>query len=117
MAHLPELADVMRSKAVGPYKFTLDIIFKDHKTYDRALRTGVFTKQSIAVLYGTIPDRITDLVFFRPGRAVKITMLRMQPAGAFGDGDVLASQQNGPLHRLLVPIEEIPEEPVPKAEM
>ena len=103
MAKLGELARVVRSKNVGPYMFALDIVFDRKDIYEKVVASGVITKERIAALYRIKTDRITDLVFFAPGNAIKVSIIRPIPSGNFTDADVLGSQQYAPLDDIEVP--------------
>ena len=92
-----DLASVIRSKQAGPYRLTLDIIFKTPEIYHRVKASGTMTRERIAALYGMPLDQITDFVFYDPGWAVKVTMIRPKVAGDPGDGDVYGCQQHAPL--------------------
>jgi hypothetical protein len=92
-----DLASVIRSKQAGPYRLTLDIIFQTPEIYERVKASGALTPERIAALYAMPPGQITDFVFYDPGWAVKITMIRPKVAGDPGDGDVYGCQQHAPL--------------------
>jgi uncharacterized protein DUF4387 len=92
-----DLCTVIRSKQAGPYRLTLDIIFKTAEIYQRVKASATLTRERIADLYCVPEDQITDFVFYDPGWAVKVTMIRPKVAGDPGDGDVYACQQHAPL--------------------
>lgn len=102
MARLSDLARVIRSKNVGPYMMALDIVFDDRATYDRVVKAGVITRETIAELYHVKPETITDVVYYAPGNAIKVSLLRPIPSGNFSDADVLGAQQYAPLHDIEV---------------
>ena len=102
---LRSLAEVIRSKNAGPFRLRLDILFKDAATYQRLNAARAITPQVVARLYRLPPDRVTDFVWFDPGRALKITLLRPVSSGAVGDGDVYGAQQHAPLLGLELPAE------------
>jgi hypothetical protein len=103
MTRLGELARVIRSKNVGPYMVALDIVFDKKETWERVVKSGVISREKIAALYRVRPEKVTDVVEYEPGLAIKVSMIRAIPSGSFGDADVLGSQQYGPLHDLEVP--------------
>ena len=103
MARLVDLARTIRSKNVGPFMMALDIVFDDRRTYEHVKRSGVITRETMAALYGVSPDVITDVIFYDPGSAIKITLLRPIPSGNFSDADVLGSQQYAPLYEIVIP--------------
>jgi hypothetical protein len=100
---LYDLASTIRSKNAGVNQITFDIIFPDRKTYERAVRSGVITRDSIAKLYKIPESRISDFVTFEVGNAIKFTIYRLRPSGSPGDWDILGCQQYGPLLDLEIP--------------
>ena len=100
---LSELASTVRSKNAGVNQITFDIIFPDRKTYERAVRSGAITRDSIAKLYNIPQSRISDFVTFEVGHAIKFTLYRLRPSGSPGDWDILGCQQYGPLLELEIP--------------
>jgi hypothetical protein len=100
---LSELASTVRSKNAGVNQITFDIIFPDRKTYERAVRSGAITRDSIAKLYNIPQSRISDFVTFEVGNAIKFTLYRLRPSGSPGDWDILGCQQYGPLLALEIP--------------
>ena len=100
---LYDLASTIRSKNAGVNQITFDIIFPDRKTFERAVRSGAITKDTIAKLYGIPQSRISDFVTFEVGNAIKFTLYRLRPSGSPGDWDILGCQQYGPLLDLEIP--------------
>jgi len=100
---LYDLASTIRSKNAGVNQITFDIIFPDRKTYERAVRSGVITRDSIAKLYRIPESRISDFVTFEVGNAIKFTIYRLRPSGSPGDWDILGCQQYGPLLDVEIP--------------
>jgi Domain of unknown function (DUF4387) len=97
MPTLRHICKAVRSKQAGPYRLTFDLVFGDAQTYQRVKDSGNITPQAIADLYGMPVDQITHLIFYDPGYAVKITMIRPMVAGSPGDGDIYGCQQHAPL--------------------
>ena len=102
---LIDTAKVIRSKNSGPYELTLDIIFKDMKSFEAASAGGAFTKAAIAVLYAVNEDDVLDIVTFPPAKAIKATLKRNVVSGGPGDRDVYGAQQHAPLLELEYEIE------------
>ena len=96
MAKLLELAKTIRSKNAGVDHITFDIIFTNQENYQRVKDSGVISRETIAALYRLDQARITDLVNYDPGRAIKFTIRRARPSGAPGERDVLGAQQYAP---------------------
>lgn len=94
---LPDLCTAIRSKQAGPYRLTLDVIFKTDDIYQQVKASDQIDKEMIAGRYRIQEDQITQLVFYDPGRALKISMIRPKVAGDPGDGDVYGCQQHAPL--------------------
>jgi hypothetical protein len=100
---LSEMASTVRSKNAGVNQITFDIIFPDRRTYERAVRSGAITRDTIAKLYNIPDSRISDFVTFEVGNAIKFTIYRSRPSGSPGDWDILGCQHYGPLLDLEVP--------------
>ena len=107
---LTEVAEFIRSKNAGPFRITLDIVFRDRLVYEAVRDSAVLTPASIAQLYGIDEERITDFVAFDPGKAIKVTLRRSVSAGSSGDTDVYGAQQHAPLLALRV---DVPEQLLP----
>ncbi|MEQ8709960.1 MAG: DUF4387 domain-containing protein [Rhodospirillales bacterium] len=103
MTRLNELASTIRSKNAGVNQVTFDIIFPDRESYDRVIRGGSITRNSMARLFNIPEERISDFVNFDVGNAIKFTIYRSRPNGSPGDWDVLGCQQYGPLTHFDVP--------------
>jgi hypothetical protein len=102
---LRDIAKVVRSKNSGPYELTLDVLFADEATFRRVREAAVFTRESIAALYGVPPEKVLKLVHYEPAFAVKATLVRPLPSGALGETDVYGAQQHAPLLELEIPDE------------
>ena len=92
-----ELAKVIRSKNSGPFKITLDVIFKDEKKYNYVKNANVITPELIAKLYQISKDDIIAFTWYEQGRALKVTIPRTIPSGSPGDTDVYGCQQHAPM--------------------
>jgi len=103
MDKLKNLAKVLRSKNSGPFSITLDLLFEDEKSYERALASGHFTRENIAKLYKLRAEEITELVFFKKALGIKITFNRSVSSGTAYDRDVYGAQQHAPLLDLIIP--------------
>lgn len=91
------VAAYIRSKNAGPFRLTLDILFKTREVYDHVKETSQVTPSLVAQLYRIPPEQITDFVFFDPGKAIKITMQRRTSSGSTADTDIYGAQQHAPL--------------------
>ncbi len=103
MDKLKDLAKVLRSKNSGPFSITLDVLFEDEDSYERALSSGQFTHDNIAELYKLNVNEITELVFFHKALGIKVTFNRDVPSGTAFDRDVYGAQQHAPLLDLVIP--------------
>jgi len=101
--NLLELAAVVRSKNAGPFELTLDVVFNDAETFQKAKNSGVITSEIIARLYGISQEKMLTFVWFDTANALKVTMLRNRPSGKMGDRDVYGAQQHAPLLTLEFP--------------
>lgn len=103
MDRLYDLAEVLRSKNVGPLFTTIDLLFADEATYKRVADSEVLTPGAVAQLYELAPEDV-KIVYFDAANAIKITMPRKGPtSGAPGDRDVYGAQQHGPLLGIAIP--------------
>jgi hypothetical protein len=106
--NIREVAQVVRSKNAGPFRLTLDILFKERAVYEQVKGSGEITAATIAGLYGLPPDRVTDFVWFDPGKALKATVMRPVSSGDLRDSDVYGAQQHAPLLALTVTLPDAP---------
>jgi hypothetical protein len=102
---LRDLVTIVRSKNAGPFRITLDMLFKDEATYRHVKATRAITAELIARLYRIPADHVTNFVEFDPGRAIKATFVRPVSSGSVGDGDVYGAQQHAPLLDILIPMD------------
>ena len=94
---LQEVASVIRSKNAGPFELCFDIIFIEEEFYQRCKAAEIITAESFANLYGITPDKVLNIVYFDPAKALKITIIRPISSGALGEKDVYGAQQHRPL--------------------
>ena len=97
---ITDLAKVIRGKNAGP----LDIIFKEKAGYEQTVDSGVINEDLISNLYGISKEGIINIVSFPQALAIKATIVRSRPSGAFGDTDVYGAQQHAPLLSIMVPV-------------
>ncbi|MCP4297971.1 MAG: DUF4387 domain-containing protein [Proteobacteria bacterium] len=100
MRKLTDLARVIRSKNAGPYELTLDMIFKTQDIYREVKEKNLINSNIISEIYKIDPSIIKGIVYFDPANAVKVTMKRELPSGAYGDNDIYGAQQHAPLLKL-----------------
>ncbi|WP_212525929.1 DUF4387 domain-containing protein [Actibacterium sp. MT2.3-13A] len=93
---LSDLAKTIRSKNAGTDKITFDVIFREAEAYELVKRSGALTRETVAARLRIDPQRITDFVEYDPAFAIKFTILRDQPSGSAGDGDIFGAQQYAP---------------------
>lgn len=101
-----DLVKVIRSKNAGPFELTFDIIFHDRKTYDKAVRTQVITRELIARLYHIPVEKVLHFVEYDAAHAIKATIVRPVDSGTIGDTDVYGAQQHAPLLGIRLPWDE-----------
>jgi Domain of unknown function (DUF4387) len=104
--NIREVAEVVRSKNAGPFRLTLDILFKERAVYEQVKRSGSITASTVAALYNLPVDRVTDFVWFDPGKALKATLVRPVSSGALRDSDIYGAQQHAPLLALTVTLDD-----------
>jgi hypothetical protein len=103
MIKLKDIAKACKSKNAGPFELTLDIMFDSEETFEKVRRSGVITRDRIAVLYGVSPDDVLFTVY-PPALAYKATLPRRIVSGAVGDSDVYGAQQHAPLLDIELPL-------------
>lgn len=96
-ARLSDLAAVIRSKNAGPFEVTVDIMFADADAFARARQSPALTSAAIAAAYRMPEDRVLDVLFYEPARAIKINLRRAVSSGSKGDTDVYGAQHYAPL--------------------
>lgn len=94
---LRDVASVIRSKNAGPYELTFDVLLKDDDAFRMIRDAGVINAKTISYLYGTNESDVISIVYFPNARAVKATVVRPFPSGAFGERDIYGAQQHAPL--------------------
>ncbi len=102
MAKLGDLAKLIRSKNVGPFNLTFDVMFEDEESYRRVCASGVLSKELFNRLYGTTLDDII-IVQHDAARAIKISIPRPIFQSELEDSDSYGGQQYGPLVEIEVP--------------
>ena len=102
MRKLKDVAKIIRSKNSGPFELTMDVIFADDETFEKASRAKIFTKEKIAAAYGIDESTILDIIEYPVARAIKTTIVRPLPSGALGERDVYGAQQHAPLMEMEV---------------
>jgi hypothetical protein len=98
-----ELASTIRSKNAGVDHVTFDVIFRDAGAYERTVRSGRLSRETVAELYGIDPAQVVAFVTFDPANAVKFTIRRRRPAGSAGEPDPFGSQLYPPLFDVDIP--------------
>jgi hypothetical protein len=93
---LRDAASVVRSKNAGPLKLTIDLMFPDRATYERATSSFSLTPAALAKLYDQ-PVQSIRIVPYPVALALKIIFDRRIVAGSPGDTDVYGAQQHAPL--------------------
>lgn len=92
-----DLAKVVRSKNAGPFELTFDVMFEDRATYERVKASGAITRASLAKIYAIDENLITNVQFFDPALAFKMTIKRPMAQGSVGETDTFGAQQHAPL--------------------
>jgi hypothetical protein len=99
---LGDCTKLLRSKNAGPFMLTMDLLFHDMASYDRARHCGLLEPARVAALYGVDPVLIK--VFLVPDvLAIKISFPRPIASGGERDNDVYGCQYMARLARLPMP--------------
>jgi hypothetical protein len=93
---LVDAARVIRSKNAGPLTLTLDLMFPDAPSFQRAAQSPALAASAIATLYRVAADTV-EVITYPAAHAIKIVIDRPIVAGSPGDVDVYGAQQHRPL--------------------
>jgi hypothetical protein len=108
---LDELCNVLRSKNAGPFRVSVDIMFKDARDYRSIVDRKLLTKEVIAQAYGVPLSDITNFETYDNVSAIKTTIKRKIASGSPGDSDCYGMNQEGPLLQISFPVELLRQEP------
>jgi hypothetical protein len=86
---LIDLAQVIRSKNAGPLYVTVDLMFPDRLSYERARQSPALAAESIARLYNVQPETVS-VIPYAAAHAIKVTIESMNPARAATPSSVAA---------------------------
>jgi hypothetical protein len=99
---LGDCTKLLRSKNAGPFMLTMDLLFNDMASFDRARLSGLLEPARVAELYGVDPAMVK--VFLVPDvLAIKISFPRPIPSGGEDDNDIYGCQYMARLARLPMP--------------
>ena len=101
---LGALATVIRAKNSGPFEVTFDVIFSSRSTYEQVKSSGVFTKSTVAAVYGLEESKVVTAMWWDQTLAFKATVARSSVSGGWGEVDVHSSCQHVRLMELRVPL-------------
>ena len=102
---LDELCNVLRSKNAGPFRVSIDIMFKEPRDYRSIVDRKLLTREIVAQAYGIAPEDITNFETFDNVSAIKATIKRRIASGSPGDSDCYGMNQEGPLLQISFPSE------------
>jgi hypothetical protein len=102
MPRLDELARFVRSKNAKPFVLTIDILFNEHDSYDRVVKSGAINTREVATRYH-VPEELVEIHLYPVAHGIKVTFPRSDPAGSFGDRDLIGAQQATPMLDLEIP--------------
>ena len=101
---LLDIAVVIRSKDAGINRLTFDILFTSVASYDAALRSNLFHKDSVARILDLPPARVVGTFFVDACNAIKITVDRPTISASMDERDVFGAQQQSAIERLTIPV-------------
>lgn len=105
---LSEVTSIVRTKNAGPFRFTLDIVFKDEAVYRAVKEQQLIGRELMAVAYGVAAETVTVFETFDNVLAIKATFKRAIVAGSPGDPDVYAMNQEAPALAIRLPLDKLP---------
>ena len=97
------LVKLARSKNAGPFVISIDLVFPDRATYESIRDSGAISRETIALVFGVAPARVSEVIEYAAANALKVNLYRERPAGSFGETDLYGSQHGALLDHLLVP--------------
>ena len=101
---LMDMAIVIRSKDAGVNRLVFDILFGSGENYEAALRSNIFSTDSVAKILELAPERIVGTFFVDTCNAIKISIDRPNISASMDERDVFGAQQQAALERLKIPI-------------
>jgi len=101
---LLDMAVVIRSKDAGINRLTFDIIFNSAESYEAALRSNRFHRDSVAALLGLPAERVVGSFFVDSCNAIKISIERPNISASVEERDVFGAQQQSAIERMTVPV-------------
>jgi hypothetical protein len=101
---LLDMAVVIRSKDAGINRLTFDIIFTSSENYEIALRSNVFSKDSVAKILGLRLEHVVGTFFVDTCNAIKISIDRPNISASVDERDVFGAQQQAAIERLVIPV-------------
>lgn len=99
---LKEITKVVRSKNAGPFFLTFDVIFKDKKMFNFAVKNNLINQKIISKLYNLTINNIS-IIKYPPAGAIKISIPRPVSSGDVKDTDIYGTQQHVPLLDIDIP--------------
>jgi hypothetical protein len=101
---LLDMAVVIRSKDAGINRLTFDIIFTSAENYETALRSNIFSSDSIAKILKLPAARVVGTFFVDTCNAIKISIDRPNISASVDERDVFGAQQQAAIEGLNIPI-------------
>ncbi|MDR1237013.1 MAG: DUF4387 domain-containing protein [Propionibacteriaceae bacterium] len=92
MPKVKEVCRHVRSKVAGPFWVTIDLMFDSQENYDRYVRSPALSADSIAAIYGIVPETIS-LYPIPQLKVLKISYPRRSPQGSIEERDLHSGQQ------------------------
>lgn len=100
---LLDMAVVIRSKDAGINRLTFDILFNSAENYEAALRSNIFSRESVAKVLRAPVERVVGTFFVDSCNAIKISLDRPNISGSTDERDVFGAQQQAAIERLSIP--------------
>jgi hypothetical protein len=101
---LAEMAVVIRTKDAGINRLTFDVVFNSAETYEDALRSNLFHRESIAKILDFPVEHIVGSYFVDTCNAIKIAVDRPNISASVDERDVFGAQQQAALEYSSIPI-------------
>ena len=72
-------------------------MFKTFEDFEKVCAAKAINEKLICDLYKITPDKIINIIEFKPAKSIKVTIKRPICSGDLGETDVYGAQQHAPL--------------------
>ena len=99
---LYDLAAIFRSKNAGPFRTTIDVLFKSRSVYEKVKSSNIINREEVASLYKIPVESVEGVYYQDQAMGVKVTFLKPITADDPFATDVYGAQQHAPMLKLKI---------------